>query len=77
MFGVTISFLVGASFITVALNLLVVSGVDIGFAREVDDWIAQCIVIVIIATLSGLTVDALRFLAARFLVQGDDVRTHS
>ena len=66
MFAVTISFVLGASVISAALYCLVLLGIDIEFARGVDDWVGQSAAVITAAAFSGLVVDVIRFLAARF-----------
>jgi hypothetical protein len=66
MFAVTISFVLGASVISGALYCLVLLGIDIEFARGVHDWIGHSTAVITAAAFSGLVVDAIRFLAARF-----------
>ena len=66
MFAVTISFVLGASGISGTVYCLVLLGIDIEFARGVDDWIGQSSAIIKAAAFSGLGVDVIRFLAGRF-----------
>ena len=63
MFAVTIAFFIGAFLISGVLYLLVLLGIDVGFATAADDWVRQGTLIAGLAALFGFSVDAIRYLA--------------